>query len=119
MRSIPQANRFVVHTLAAVAEQEAEAISKRTKAALQAAKARGIELAGRRVSAEKLAELGAVGRAARTQVANDSYAKVLPVIAEIQAAGATTLRQIAAELNAGGVAATVWGCQGVNPSSST
>ncbi len=31
---MPQANRFMVHILAAVAEQEAEAISKRTKAAL-------------------------------------------------------------------------------------
>ena len=97
---MPQANRFVVHILAAVAEQEAEAISKRTKAALQAAKARGTQLGGRRVSAEKLAELGAVGRQVRTHVANENRAKVLPVIAELQATGATTLRQIAAELNA-------------------
>lgn len=31
---MPQANRFVLHILAAVAEQESEALSKRTKAAL-------------------------------------------------------------------------------------
>ena len=96
---MPSANRFVVHILAAVAEQEADAISKRTKAALAAAKERGTVLGGRRVSAERFQEIAAAARDTFSAKAAKGRAQVMPVIAEIRGQGINTLRAIASELN--------------------
>lgn len=49
---MPSVNRMTIHILAAVAEEEARAISKRTKDALAAAKARGTQLGGTRYRKE-------------------------------------------------------------------
>jgi DNA invertase Pin-like site-specific DNA recombinase len=98
----PQANRLTVHILAAVAEHEAKAISERTKAALAAAKARGVRLGGDR-GASLSVEAQTKGNQVRTAKANDRAADLLPVIRDIREAGAVTLQQVADGLNARGI----------------
>jgi DNA invertase Pin-like site-specific DNA recombinase len=90
----PQANRLTIHILAAVAEHEAKAISDRTKAALGAAKARGVELGGTKIDdAARGASL-----ARRRATASNRAADLAPVISELQAAGVTSLAALARAL---------------------
>ncbi len=51
--SMPHADKFQLHIYAALAEQEREFISLRTKAALKEAKARGVKLGGLRDKTKK------------------------------------------------------------------
>ena len=100
---MPEANRFLLHVMAAVAEHEAQAISDRTKAALAAAKARGVALGWsmpeRKEEQRRAARKGASKNA---QKADQHAANVRPVIRQI-AAGGASLRQIADELNIRGI----------------
>ena len=99
---MPTVNRLTVHILAAVAEEEARMISARTKAALAAAKARGVRLGNPNLAAGS-PEQARVANAAKIGRAQARAADVLPFIEQARRAGATTLQQLAAALEARGV----------------
>lgn len=89
----PQANRFTIHILAAVAEEQRQKISETTKAALKAAKQRGVVL-------------GKHGKvlARQNQQAADAFAyQLTPILKKLNSRGIYTVRAIAQELNRQGV----------------
>ena len=93
--------RFMLTQMAAVAELEAGLISQRTKAALAAAKERGVKL-GNPNGAEALRRArkgngAAVG--ALKEAADRHAADLAPVIAHLQAEGHTSLPSLAKALN--------------------
>jgi DNA invertase Pin-like site-specific DNA recombinase len=99
---MPNANRLTVGIMAMVAEEERRMISKRTKDALAAAKRRGKKLGGDRgvVPSRKTRALAVAALKAR---ADSRAADIAPIIADLQAAGKTSLRDIAEGLNGAGI----------------
>ena len=100
---MPTANRLTVGIMAMVAEEEGRMISERTKAALAAARRRGVQLGGYNKNPKLTAQARKAGQEANARIATERSAVIRPAIAELQAAGATSLRAIAAGLNERGI----------------
>lgn len=108
----PNDDKFTIHIKAAMAEEEARKISERTKAALKAAKARGVKLGAANPKHQKNAprdwwRAGAAkgqplataqAKKNRDEQAQVVYEEAAKIVASLHAEGAT-LREMAEKLN--------------------
>lgn len=95
--------KVVIGNMALWAEAEAKMISERTKAALKAAKARGIKLGGPNFRSGNRTAMRA-GWRAQSARSKQRASDVLPHVLDAQRTGAKTLREIAAKLTAWSIA---------------
>ena len=93
------ADPFMLHLYAALAEKERRLIAERTRAALAAKKATGAILGNPR----NLEEAGARGRMRLTAEADQFAANVLPIVLELRGSGARGYGAIASLLNQRGL----------------
>src|SRR5688572_22164916 len=93
------ADPFMLHLYAALAEKERRLISERTKAALAAKKAGGIRLG----NSTNIREAGQLGRTVQIAGAQEFAEGLLPVLQAVQRSGATTLRAMSSALNQRGI----------------
>jgi DNA invertase Pin-like site-specific DNA recombinase len=102
---MPEANELTVHIMAAVAQAERKAISKRTQEALQAAKARGQRLGNPNgAAALRRAQRGNVAAVDAVKVGAEQRAcELRPIIEDLRGRGITSLAPIAAALNEAGI----------------
>ena len=105
---MPHANRLTLHLMAAMAEHEREMISQRTKAALAAAKVRGVMLGNPNGAAHLLNGCIAAARRSadvRLQKARAQDQAMAGILGALSIAGVTTCAAIARQLNARGIPA--------------
>lgn len=97
----PDVNELTVGILAVIAEEERKAISARTKAALEAARARGVRLGNPNgAAALKRAAKGNQAALATIRDRADRHANdIAPIVAHLRAEGRQSLRELAAALN--------------------
>ncbi len=96
---MPDANKFTIRIMAALAEKEREMISERTKAALQAAKAKGIKLGKPENATPEGRSKGIASSLEVRQKKADKFSvEMKPIVMGLQEQG-MSLRQIAEQLN--------------------
>jgi DNA invertase Pin-like site-specific DNA recombinase len=93
------ADPFMLHLYAALAEKERRLIAERTRSALAAKKAKGARLG----NPHNLGEAGSLGRRAQKAEADRFAALTLPIVNQMRAYGVTGLKAIADALNERGV----------------
>lgn len=97
---MPDANRMTVGIMAVIAEHEREQISARTRAALAAAKRRGVRLGNpANLTSDARRKGSAAGVAARRAAADQRATDLAPILDELRARGCTSLRQLSRALN--------------------
>jgi DNA invertase Pin-like site-specific DNA recombinase len=101
---LPEANELVVHILAAVAQAERKAISDRTRAALAAAKSRGVRLGNPHLKPGN-ATTAAAARRERSRKARQRAIELMEIVEDARSKGIRSLRGIAEHLDSIGVAA--------------
>jgi DNA invertase Pin-like site-specific DNA recombinase len=100
---MPDADDLMLRVYAAMAQRERELISERTKAALAAAKARGVQMGGDRGHRPDAPPDARLAAEARVRLAERAAYRVLPLIEELRQAGARSLHQLAAGLTEKGI----------------
>lgn len=98
----PEINELTIHILGALSQYERQLISERTKAALGAAKERGVILGNPKLSDVRNTDTKAASE--RNQRRADDFAReVMPEIDRLVHGGAKSLRSIAEGLNVAGI----------------
>jgi DNA invertase Pin-like site-specific DNA recombinase len=95
----PDADPFMLHLYAALAEKERRLISERTKTALAVKRAQGVKLGNPR----NIHDAGEIGRKSLISAADQFAQDILPAVNAIRNAGTTSLGPIAAALNKQGI----------------